>query len=83
MCRSPRKGITRTTKRKDKKMIGNWIVTAEIGGLTYAWKFFCCTAQEAVFVLRRKYPNVENVKVEESILRNRAVVYWGNDRAVV
>ena len=58
-------------QRKDKEMskIGNWIVTADIGGLTYAWKFFSCTAQEAVFSLRRKYRNLtlENVKVETAI----------------
>ena len=43
---------------------GNWVVMADIGGLTYAWKFFDCTSMEAVFCLRRKYPNVENVRVE-------------------
>ena len=50
--------------------IGNWIVTADIGGLTYAWKFFSCTAQEAVFSLRRRYRNLtlENVKVETAII---------------
>ena len=49
--------------------IGNWIVTADIDGLTYAFKIFGCTAQEAVFCLRRKYRNAENVKVEKSIIK--------------
>ena len=47
--------------------IGNWIVTADIDGLTYAFKAFGCTAQEAVFFLRRKYCNAENVKVDEAL----------------
>lgn len=49
------------------RQYGNWVVTAEINGLTYAWKFFDCTAQEAVFCLRRKYSNAENVKVESAL----------------
>ena len=53
--------------------IGNWVVTADINGLTCAWKFFACTASEAVFCLRRKYHNAENVKVEPSLLQDRVV----------
>ena len=49
---------------------GNWIVTAEINHLTYAWKFLGCTPMEAVFTLRRKYPDAKNIKVEKSLLNN-------------
>ena len=47
--------------------IGNWIVSADIGGLTYAWKVFDCTAQQAVAFVRRKYAYADNIKVESAL----------------
>ena len=60
---------TKTTKDKEMNKFGNWIVTADIDGLTYAFRMFGCTAQQAVFCLRRKYRNAKNVKVEKSIIK--------------